>query len=111
MESHRITKELNACAILCDACYSGCLQEVDVKAMSNCIKLNRDCAEICRITASFISRDSENIDNFLMLCNEICNTCADECEKHDHDHCKKCAEACNTCAEACHAHHQQITQA
>ncbi|HEU5147385.1 MAG TPA: four-helix bundle copper-binding protein [Chryseosolibacter sp.] len=29
--------------------------------------------------------------------------CAEECNKHNHEHCKVCAEACLACAEACHA--------
>jgi hypothetical protein len=31
----------------------------------------------------------------------VCDYCADMCEKHDHDHCKKCAESCRKCAEHC----------
>ncbi|WP_158686517.1 four-helix bundle copper-binding protein, partial [Cronobacter sakazakii] len=26
---------------------------------------------------------------------------AEECGKHDHDHCQRCAEACKKCADAC----------
>jgi hypothetical protein len=31
----------------------------------------------------------------------MCRSCAEECSKHNHDHCKACAEACLSCAEAC----------
>ncbi|WP_394345089.1 four-helix bundle copper-binding protein [Antarcticibacterium arcticum] len=34
--------------------------------------------------------------------------CAEECAKHDHEHCKKCAQVCNECAEACHRHHGDV---
>jgi hypothetical protein len=27
--------------------------------------------------------------------------CADECSKHEYDHCKHCAAVCERCAEAC----------
>jgi hypothetical protein len=27
--------------------------------------------------------------------------CAQECAKHQHDHCQKCAESCRQCADAC----------
>ncbi|WP_373711169.1 four-helix bundle copper-binding protein [Jeotgalibaca porci] len=30
--------------------------------------------------------------------------CADECEKHDHNHCQECAKACRACEEACNAY-------
>jgi hypothetical protein len=29
--------------------------------------------------------------------------CAEECNKHNHEHCKECAEVCLACANACHA--------
>ncbi|WP_255497938.1 four-helix bundle copper-binding protein [Flavobacterium sp. I3-2] len=35
---------------------------------------------------------------------EICNACAEECEKHvamGMEHCRECAEACRKCAQAC----------
>ncbi|MHB8898378.1 MAG: four-helix bundle copper-binding protein [Thermoguttaceae bacterium] len=32
---------------------------------------------------------------------KTCDACADECEKHDMEHCRKCAEACRRCAEEC----------
>ncbi|ECX3894299.1 four-helix bundle copper-binding protein, partial [Salmonella enterica] len=27
--------------------------------------------------------------------------CAEECARHDHDHCQNCARACSQCADAC----------
>jgi hypothetical protein len=40
----------------------------------------------------------------LRECIEICQRCADECGKHDHDHCQQCAEACRACVEACRSY-------
>src|SRR3546814_20830659 len=37
-----------ACATECDHCAASCLGEQDVKAMARCIKLDMDCAQICR---------------------------------------------------------------
>ncbi|WP_371816090.1 four-helix bundle copper-binding protein [Exiguobacterium sp. s181] len=69
--------------------------------MAECIRLDRDCSEICSLLVQTISRNSSNIDVLARSCVEICERCADECSKHDHDHCKKCAEACNECAKIC----------
>jgi flavoprotein len=44
---------------------------------------------------------------FLRLCVEMCERCADECEKHPHDHYKACALACRKCAELC-LHHAEV---
>jgi len=101
MENNQILKELNACATLCNMCFNGCLNERDVTIFARCIELNRECADFCQLTASALTRDSENIDKYLSMCAELCQLCADECEKHTNNHCKKCAEVCLTCAEIC----------
>jgi hypothetical protein len=93
---------LNECAATCDHCYAACLQEQDVKMMVRCIQLDRDCAEICKLTASTLARGSEVASILLQACADICRACGDECAQHTHmDHCQKCAEACRRCEEAC----------
>jgi len=104
--SHEKNKELismlNECAAECNHCTSACLDEQDVKMLTKCIKLELDCAEICRLATSFLSRGSDHAVHILKECAEICDACATECEKHSHmEHCKKCAEVCRKCAEAC----------
>ena len=37
----------------------------------------------------------------LELCARVCEECAAECERHDHEHCKLCAQMCRECAEDC----------
>ncbi len=59
---------------------------------------------MCLITASYVGRNSEHAKHIVKECIDICNACGNECEKHDHDHCKKCAEACRKCVEACEAY-------
>ena len=80
---------------------TACLDEADPKMMANCIKLDMDCAQICELTAAFISRGSAHADHIKKECAEICKKCAEECGKHNNEHCKACAEACKKCAEAC----------
>lgn len=93
---------LNNCATECSHCAMACLDEQDVKMLAKCIKLNIDCADICRLTASLLSRGSVHGIHLLNECAEVCEACAEECEKHSHmEHCKKCAEACRHCAEEC----------
>ena len=103
-ENHKkLISTLNECAVECNHCTSACLDEQDVKMLAKCIKLEIDCAEICRLAISFLARGSEHADHILKECSEICEACAKECEKHANmEHCKKCAEACRKCAEACH---------
>jgi hypothetical protein len=78
-----------------------CLQEEHVQMMVNCIQLNRDCADICTLTARFVARNSPHAPHVMRECIEICRACAEECSKHDEEHCQKCAEKCQECADAC----------
>lgn len=91
----------SACADACDHCATACLGESDVAAMARCIALDVDCAQICRVAAGAMARDSELAGAICALCAEVCATCAEECARHAHDHCRQCAEACRRCAEAC----------
>lgn len=93
---------LGECAMECSHCVAACLKEEDVKMMERCIRLDLDCAEICQLAARWIARGSEHANHLLKECMEICDACADECEKHsDMEHCRECAEACRNCAEEC----------
>lgn len=100
----KLMAALNACAVECNQCTTACLDEKDVRMLVKCIKLEMDCADICRLTAAFLARGSEHAVHLLKECAEICEACAEECEKHAHmDHCKRCAEVCHTCVEECMA--------
>lgn len=101
-KNSKLTAVLAECADACNNCSTACLQEQDVKKMAECIRLDMDCAQICQITASFISRNSDHAGHLIKECAEICSKCAQECSKHkDMEHCRICAELCKKCAEMC----------
>lgn len=93
----------NASAVACLQCAAACLKETDVKSMANCIALDLECAEICRLCVSSMAREGACMKEICALCAKACDMCAAECAKHAHTHCKECAEACKRCAEACRA--------
>ncbi len=96
-----LIEKLSNCIAACQRCSDACLDEDNVSEMAGCIRSDRDCAEICQVALNFLSRNSDNTDQILSLCKEMCEACADDCEQHEAEHCKKCAEACRECAEAC----------
>ena len=103
-QNRRLIDTLANCVAECNHCMNACLEEDDVKMLTRCIKLNTDCAEICDLAIAWVSRNSEHAEHLLHECADVCEACAEECEKHSHmSHCKKCAEVCRTCAEACHS--------
>jgi len=93
--------ECNACADACDHCATACLSEDNPAMMTDCIRNDMDCAAICRLAAGFMARGSIHAKEVCALCAHICETCADECAKHQHAHCQACAEACRKCAAEC----------
>jgi hypothetical protein len=90
------------CAQECEHCAAACLNESDVGMLAECIRLDRDCAELCWAAAGFMSRGSRFVIDLCRVCGEACDACAAECDKHEHEHCHRCAAACRTCAEECY---------
>jgi hypothetical protein len=95
------------CAQICTGCADACLSEREVDHLSACIRLDLDCAEICVVTGSLLSRiglaGEELLRAQLRACQLACAACETECLKHAdaHEHCAVCAQACRTCREAC----------
>lgn len=93
-----------ACAVECNHCATEDLHEADIKALVQCIQLDRECAVVCFAVAQLMSIGGEHAAHLCEACAVLCDACADECEKHAHlEHCRKCAEACRKCAEECRA--------
>jgi hypothetical protein len=102
MENLTLIQIINDCAVECEKCATACLNEKEVHMLAVCIMNDRDCADICRLTATLLARNSEHAKHMIPECIEMCKKCAAECEKHNHmEHCKKCADACLKCMEAC----------
>ena len=89
------------CAQECEHCADASLSEKNVAKMAECIRLDRDCAEICWTASAYMSRGSQFASDICRICAEICDLCGAECEKHEPDHCQRCAQACHRCAEEC----------
>lgn len=100
-EHHSCIEACVNCAQECEHCANACLDERDVKAMAECIRLDKDCAEICWTAAAYMSRGSQFSQQVCTVCADICDACAAECRKHKVEHCERCAEACENCAEEC----------
>jgi hypothetical protein len=100
-ENNNLAEILENCAAKCNMCFGDCLKEGDIESLAECIGLDRQCAEICQLTANWIYSGYQHLESLKKLCSEICISCAVECEKHEHVHCRECAEACRACAKAC----------
>ena len=86
------------CAIDCEACFS---HDLEAGGMSNCARINLDCAAACCEAASAMSRGSTLVHQICGHCAAMCDACAEECHKHVDEHCRVCEESCRRCAEEC----------
>lgn len=103
-EQHKdLIHTLHGCMEACNYCFDACLKENDVTMMAECIRLDRECADMCAFLEQALMRGTKYAKELAQVCAEICEDCGNECKQHDHDHCQKCAEACFKCAEACRA--------
>ncbi|MGP1354191.1 MAG: four-helix bundle copper-binding protein [Parasphingopyxis sp.] len=91
------------CAAICNSCADACSAEDG--DMRQCIRMCSDCADMCDATFKIATRrtgDNERLlRKLLELCADYCEACAEECGKHDNDHCRRCAEMCRECATDC----------
>jgi hypothetical protein len=98
-----------SCHQICEQTLIHCLEKGGAHADPTHIKLLRDCADICVLSADFMLRNSQFHARTCSVCAEICTACAQHCENMSNDEAMKaCAEACRRCAESCSkmgAHH------
>ncbi len=97
----RLIDSADECAAACEVCATACLSEADIDKMAACIRLDRDCADLCRLVAMLATRKSTLTPSLAAVVVEACESCADECERHEMEHCKACAKACRECARQC----------
>ena len=89
------------CWLACEACATACLQEEQVQTMVGCIRMDRECATVCRDLVELMIRGDEAATAARATCALVCDRCAAECAQHEAEHCQRCAEACRRCAEVC----------
>lgn len=103
----KFIEEAYDCAQTCTSCADACLGEEMVQDLTQCIRMNLDCADICVATGAMASRRTgRNVDVLsaaIQACAEACRVCGDECQQHAeaHEHCRICADACRSCEQAC----------
>jgi DNA phosphorothioation-dependent restriction protein DptG len=104
----RCIEECYACANACTAWADACVGEEMLQQLTQCIRLNLDCADVCAATGSVATRrtgsNEEIIRLMLQACAAACRLCGEECERHagHHEHCRLCAQSCRRCEQACH---------
>ncbi|HET7537127.1 MAG TPA: four-helix bundle copper-binding protein [Candidatus Didemnitutus sp.] len=96
---------LAECEQVCRVCADSCLEEDDVRELRHCVREDLTCAAACQATAQILSRPSDLaspvIQAMLHACIAACQSCADVCGHHEHEHCRICRDTCLHCQETC----------
>lgn len=101
---------MEQCIEYCTNCHRTCLEatarhfrgEREPKLNEALVRLLLDCADICRTSADFMIRGSDQHQHTCRTCAAICTRCADECDKIGEDpYMAACAEICRRCATSC----------
>lgn len=71
--------------------------------LAACTRTCLDCAAICALCVTLISRGSPHWRQAVEMCLAACRACAAECASHDDAMCNACAEVCSRCVAACEA--------
>lgn len=108
---------MEECIERCITAYRACEQAAgaslelgaDVEAP---VRLLIDCADICRLSASFMLRGSDLHPKTCDVCAEVCDRCALACAQVDDELVRACGMTCRDCAESCrymaqHGEHPQ----
>lgn len=70
------------CAAMCSQCADACLEEEGFAVLKKCVRLDLECAAICRSAIEVMMLDGKYVDAICQLCADICSACAGECEQH-----------------------------
>jgi hypothetical protein len=95
---------INACIICakaCNKCFKECLEKDNINELKEALSILVDCAEICYVTAVYMSRDGTFSEELSSSCAELCEKCASICEHYENLPCQDSVESCKQCAVAC----------
>jgi uncharacterized protein YhaN len=104
-EIDHLTDEMERCV---DSCFEAvqatewCADQcTGSEEMQDCARLCRDVADLATQCGRFCSRESTFHTRTAELCADASEQCADECAKHDAEHCQVTEEKLRECADAC----------
>jgi hypothetical protein len=105
-----ITKQMQDCIDECNACHDicqetlvHCLRKGGKHAEAGHIRLLIDCAEVCKLSAGFMLRNSNLHGETCRTCSVICEMCSQSCHQmaEEDARMKACADQCSSCASSC----------
>lgn len=96
MDYQKQNEVLQQCIKDCMNCLTEMVRNsIEEDMQSHCV----ECVQICEITSTAILHESSFRVKYMYLCADVCDWCADECEKYDLGSSQICAKSCRECAK------------
>lgn len=103
-ETAKAIKANFSCARTCLETLQYCLNQKSMKFTGQHLAVMQFCADSCQLSARMMMANNSIHHQSCELSYELCNLCADECERHQDDSMlARCAQECRRCAEICKA--------
>lgn len=99
----QVLETVQNCEAICECTEYSILQMEDTNHRREQLRLLRDCADICTLTAKYIARCSLFAKCIASLCAQICEVCGNHCLQHPDEQSQICGHVCLHCAQECHA--------
>jgi hypothetical protein len=102
MHQHEsLINTIQHCEMTCEHMTMMLKHKADINARVKQLSLLHDCADICTLTAKYISRMSSFSKATANLCAQICEVCGNECARFADAESQHCAQVCHHCAREC----------
>lgn len=91
------------CYRVCSTCLQHCLALGGKHSEHSHVMLLIECADVCRVTSSFMISTSSFVHDMSGICARLCDACSDSCHDIDPEdpHLNACMVACRRCADSC----------
>jgi hypothetical protein len=104
--SPHLSDDMKACIEACLACHEACTEasaRLRMQGPGDAVQIGAllDCADLCRLAASLLTRDSPLHPMACALCAEACQRAARDCERLEDENLRQLAEVCRQTANWC----------
>jgi hypothetical protein len=104
--SPHLNDDMKAAIEACQACHEACMETTAKLRMrgpgdNGQIGALLDCADLCRLAASFLTRDSPLHAMACALCADACQRAARDCARVDDDDVRRTADTCRRTGDRC----------
>lgn len=98
IQNRQVLKTVQHCEAVCEFTEYYVLTREDPSRRKEQLRMLRDCADICTLTAKYMARHSRFAKSLALLCAKICEVCGNHCSQQPDQQSQTCGQTCLQCA-------------